>query len=145
MRLNLGSGLEKIDGFLGVDKCHGADIEMDLERDMWIWYDDSIDEIICKHFVEHIHDLSGFMNNCHRILIPGGRMTIVTPHPLCDFFWQDPTHIRGYTANTFTLYCTGYPGTIHAGIIPWNSADVAEAIYEINGVRARIITATMTK
>ena len=145
MKLNLGSGSDKVEGFIGVDKLPITDIQLDLENDPWPWKDDSIEEILSEHFVEHIKSLTLFMNNCHRVLMSGSLLTIVTPHPLSEWYWQDPTHIRGYTANTFALYCTGYPGTLHSGIVPWSKADVYEEYKIVNAIVGRLVIARMTK
>ena len=145
MKLNIGAGEKHIEGYVSVDILPGADVVMDVEKDAWPWEENSIDEIVAEHFIEHIHDFIGFMNKSHAVLKPGAILSIVTPHPMCDYFWQDPTHIRGYTPNTFLLYCTGIAGTVHAGIIPWIDCKCWMRDEEINGVLARIIFAVLKK
>ena len=118
---------------------------LDIEQEAWPWVDDSVDEIVAEHLVEHLSDFAAFMNNCHRVLKPGGKLTIVTPHPLSEYFWQDPMHVHGYTTNTFKIYCLGHRMTTHTGIIPWSHVETAESDGIINGVKARLITAVLTK
>lgn len=144
VHLNLGCGNKRLAGFVNVDKQQG-DLLLDLETDAWPWEAGSVDGIVCEHVVEHLRDFISFINKCHGILKPGATMIITTPHPLCSWFWQDPTHVRGYTPNTFSLYCTGAPGTEHCGITPWPTVTVLERNFEVNGVDGREIQAVLTK
>ena len=63
--------------------------------------DNSVDEIFCSHFLEHIkhgdgyHDpLFQFMDEVHRILKPGGIARFVCPYYTSVRAFQDPTHLR---------------------------------------------------
>jgi len=54
-RLNLACGNNKIEGYYGIDlvKTESADIQMDLELFPWDIESESVEEIICSHYVEH--------------------------------------------------------------------------------------------
>lgn len=146
MLLNLGCGADKKPDWLNVDIDGTADVTCDLEQYPWPFDDDSVDGILASHLIEHLHDFKGFMHECHRILRSGGVLEIITPHPLCEWFWQDPTHVRGYTTNTFLIYCTdrigGWPGY---GLDHFSDCVVNERRFTVNDVDAREITAILTK
>ena len=60
MRLNLGCGDVHMDGYLNVDKEAGClpDKIQDLEVFPWDFKDDSVDQVILSHVLEHF--LSSF-------------------------------------------------------------------------------------
>lgn len=146
MRLNIGAGIDRKEGFIGVDRLPGSDIVLDIECHPWPWDDDSVDEIVAEHLVEHLSDFAAFMNDCHRVLKPGATLTITTPHPLYEWAWQDPTHTgHYYTANTFRIYCMGHPKTTHTGIMPWSQVETTERIFRTNEVQGCEIKAVLTK
>lgn len=86
LRLDLGCGCNKKDGFVGVDirQFPGVDIVHDL-RTPWPWPDNSVEEVHCAHFVEHLHHSEEqpervfFCNELYRVLVPGGKALIVVP------------------------------------------------------------------
>ena len=93
--------------FPGVDKV------WDLDICPWPVPDNSCLSITAVHVVEHLTSLLvPFMNECWRILQPGGLLYLVTPlagaNP--DLEWCDPTHIRCYRRHSFINYFT--PGGI---------------------------------
>lgn len=93
--------------FIGVDvhKTDCVDVIFDLDTYPWTFAEDnSVDEIRCSHFVEHVKDIVAFMNECGRILKPGGKMTIIAPYYSSVRCWQDPTHIRAISEGTFLYY-----------------------------------------
>ena len=46
-----------------------------------------------------------FMNELHRVLIPGGRATIETPNAAKGVgYWQDPTHCSPWCLSTFKYF-----------------------------------------
>jgi predicted SAM-dependent methyltransferase len=106
LRLDLACGQRKKEGFLGVDreKIEGVDIVHDLTQYPWPFEDNSVYEIHCSHYVEHVVDLVSFMNECYRILKPLGVMTIYCPYYSSERAWQDPTHVRAITMNTFRYF-----------------------------------------
>jgi Methyltransferase domain len=95
LKINLGSGKSKMDGFLGVDsiKFENVDIVADL-RKRWPWADDSVDEANCSHFLEHLDSLERvhFFNELYRVLKVGAKCTLVTPHWASCRAYGDPTH-----------------------------------------------------
>lgn len=84
LRLDLGCGQNKREGFLGVDyvKVDGVEFVQDLFQFPWPWKDASTEEIHTSHFFEHIPQMTRpkFMDECYRILIPGGKMTVIVPY-----------------------------------------------------------------
>jgi SAM-dependent methyltransferase len=71
----------------------------DLERDRLPWPDKSMDAITCLHLVEHLNDVSLLLAEIARLLKPGGRFYLETPHPR-SLTLSSP---RGRAAGTFTL------------------------------------------
>lgn len=115
-RLDLACGQSKREGFFGVDLAGDADLELDLLRFPWPFDDDSVDELHCSHFVEHIphwrpwfpdhaDGLNLFMDECWRILRHDGTLQIIHPYGQSARALQDPTHERYIVAETWEYYC----------------------------------------
>jgi len=110
IKLDIGCGLNKKDGYIGIDKSPdvGADFLVDIECEPLPFSDSSVDEIYCAHLVEHIHNLIPFMNECYRVLKPGGRMEILAPYYTAIQATQDPTHVRFISENSFNYFTDEY-------------------------------------
>jgi SAM-dependent methyltransferase len=108
-RLDVACGSNKMPGFFGVDIA-GKDVDViwDLEKFPWPFPDNSVDEIVCNHYIEHTKDLIAFMNELHRILVPGGSALIRAPYYNSMRAWQDPTHTRAISEATFLYYNKGW-------------------------------------
>ena len=68
--------------------------------------DGSIESIITHHCLEHIGD--GFVNlmdECHRVLVPGGVMRIIVPLFPSRTAVEDPDHKRYFMEGTFETFC----------------------------------------
>lgn len=110
MKLNMGSGRRRIDGYLSVDIApeSGADVVFDLEQTPWPWADDSVEEAFFNHSLEHMGGdpkvFLAIMKELYRVLRPGGRAVIHVPHPRHDNFLSDPTHVRPITPDTLRLF-----------------------------------------
>lgn len=95
LRLNLGSGPTKMDGFLSVDAIAfpGVDVVTDL-RERWPWDDATVTEVHASHFLEHLtgRERVHFCNELYRILIPGGKCTLIVPHWCSNRAYGDFTH-----------------------------------------------------
>lgn len=134
LKLDLGCGKNKAAGFLGIDrrKFDGVDGATDLTQtrwifnrkefeglvpakteqnlDQWILPDDSVTEVHCSHFLEHLnHNAESpqrvrFMNELYRVLIPGGKATIITPHWASNRAYGDFTHADKPVSEMFYYY-----------------------------------------
>ncbi len=95
MKLNLGCGNKRKDGFLGVDlfPCQAVDVLADLSAPL-PFQEGSIEEIWLDNVIEHIHDIPALMRELHRICRPGAKITIITPHFASLSSWRDPTHVH---------------------------------------------------
>lgn len=107
VRLDLACGNNKRKGFIGVDlnPKSQADLIVDLESDEWPWDNNSINEIICSHFVEHLPDLRRFMEHIWKILVPGGVIQIIAPYWTHLGAHQDFSHVRCINEVTFQYFC----------------------------------------
>ena len=106
VKLNLGCGLRRIEGYINIDKSGAskADAFFDLEEANMFYTD--VEEIVATHILEHIKNIIPLMNNCYQMLKVGGRMFIEVPQN--EGIWADPTHVRAFSSLSFRYYC-GYP------------------------------------
>jgi hypothetical protein len=136
IKLDLGCGINKRAGFLGVDRRSfpGVDGVTDLRQKHWLFEgpqlgsvklvavttpdgrtgfmlpDNSVAEVHCSHFLEHLDhnqakpERARFMNEVWRVLVPGGKATIITPHWASNRAYGDFTHADKPVSETFYHY-----------------------------------------
>jgi len=106
LKLDLACGERKEPGFIGVDHkdVPGVDVVCDLENYPWDIESNSVFEIRCSHYIEHTKDLKSFMEECYRILVNGGIMTLIAPYYTSIRAFQDYTHVRPISENTFIYF-----------------------------------------
>ena len=81
MKINIGCGPKKIDGYFGVDKeDFGQDYIVNIEKEKLPFADNSIEEILCEHMLEHLNDPMFAVNEFWRVLTPEGKLIIIVPH-----------------------------------------------------------------
>lgn len=109
MRLNLGCGEDIRDGWVNVDLFQDPRVvRADLDRTHWAWWaDGAAQEILARHIFEHVESAPHFMAQCWRVLAPGGRLEIETPHWMSRDAYTDPTHRRFPTEHTFDYWVPG--------------------------------------
>lgn len=165
LKLDLGCGKNTREGFEGVDvRDFGQKWHCDFRKIPWcltyfaikqgqnISYpvagadpipDDSVEEVHCSHFVEHLTAMERvhFCNELYRILRKDGKATIITPHwascraygdlthqwpPVSEFWWyyldkgwreQNAPHNDFYKCDFLATW--GY--NMHPAIVPRNS------------------------
>lgn len=109
MRLNLGAGSRAEKEFVNVDSYlqPGIDIVHDLDVFPWPWPDNSVSYIKAFDVYEHVEYPLEFMAECHRILEPRGTLYIHTAHWKNQSSFNDPTHKRFLTENSFDYWIPG--------------------------------------
>lgn len=135
IRLDLGCGKSKKEGFTGVDvrPFDGVDLVADL-RQAWPWADNSVEEVHCSHFIEHLTgpERIHFVNELYRVLKPNAVAHLIAPHwssaraygdlthqwpPVCEFWihylskpWRESQapHNDGYVCD-FAALCWPIP------------------------------------
>lgn len=94
LKLDFGCGKNPREGFEGVDsRDFGQPHTVDL-REAWPWKDGSVEEAHASHFIEHLTgpERIHFINELYRVLIPGGKCQVVTPHWASCRAYGDLTH-----------------------------------------------------
>ncbi len=110
MKLNLGCGNKIYDGYVNVDKfdVYDVDIMHDLEKFPYPFNDNSVDEILLSHVLEHIGQAPDLfikiLKEFYRICKNKALINIAVPHPRHDDFISDPTHVRPITVLGLSLF-----------------------------------------
>jgi len=90
LRIDLGSGYAKPEGFVGLDNLVGErvqvpdeanapDILLDLNRTRFPFDDGSVEEVRSSHFLEH-SNLDHVIDESHRVLRDGGTFHFAVPY-----------------------------------------------------------------
>ena len=113
MKLNLGCGTDPKPGFLNVDfmELPGTDLVADLSdlaANPLDLPDDSVEEFLAIHFLEHLADPLPFMQEMWRLAEPEATFLLATPYGSSDDAWEDPTHVRPYFANSWAAFSQPY-------------------------------------
>ena len=97
VRLDLGCGTKKKEGFTGVDRIGfpGVDVVCNVGADRWPWDDNSVDEAHSSHMLEHLWpwERVHLANELFRVLKPGARATFWTPDLGSDRAYGDLGHV----------------------------------------------------
>jgi SAM-dependent methyltransferase len=104
--LDVGCGQNKFAGAIGIDanpRSH-ADVIHDLGVFPYPFANDQFDLIVCRHVIEHVPDVMGFVTELHRITKAGGHLKIVTPHYTNPDWATDPTHRNHFNSYSFTCF-----------------------------------------
>lgn len=110
MKLNLGCGSKILNGYTNVDKFdyYNPDILHNLEKFPYPFDENSVEEIILSHVLEHIGQDPDIFNQIikelYRICKNDAILNIAVPHPRHDSFISDPTHVRPITLLSLRLY-----------------------------------------
>ena len=100
MKINIGAGDEKFEGFVTIDHDPNCkpDYCLDIEKEDLPFPDNSVDEVIALHVLEHLGE--GYfhvLQELYRVCKHGAMISIRVPHPKHETFLADPTHRRPIT------------------------------------------------
>lgn len=110
MKLNMGCGHNKLPDFTNVDRFSecGPDMVVDLEVVPWPWPDNSVDEVLFNHSLEHLgadpRVFLSIMKELYRVCRKDALIRINVPHPRHDSFIGDPTHVRIISPDVLGLF-----------------------------------------
>ncbi len=110
LRLNLGCGHNRLDGYLNVDQSPvcAPDLVVDLEDTPWPWETSSVEAMLFNHSLEHMGAdpkvFLAIMGEIWRVAVPGAEIDIRVPHPRHDNFIGDPTHVRIISPQVLSLF-----------------------------------------
>jgi SAM-dependent methyltransferase len=104
--LDVGCGVNKYAGSVGIDRnsASAADVICDLDRFPYPFADRSFDGLRAIHVIEHVQDVIKTMEEFHRLVRPGGRVRIETPHYTDFSSFCDPTHRSHLNSYSFRYF-----------------------------------------
>lgn len=112
-KINVGCGRNIIPEWINLDYAElpGVDIVFDLElceNHQIPLSDDSINEILLSHVIEHIKNILPMMQELHRISRTSAKMIIRVPYGSSDDAYEDPTHVRQLFLGSFGYFSQPY-------------------------------------
>lgn len=114
MKLNLGCGRDYREGYVNVDisKETKTDLCFDLRTEYLTHHfgEGAVEEIYISGVLEQIgsnDELIHVMQQCHKVLKPGGKMRVIVPNAAYAIAHQDPMDVRKFTKPTFFYFLKG--------------------------------------
>ena len=106
--LHLGCGIRPIEGAINHDlEKHSdfVDVTWDLNGMPWPWQDEEFDKIIALDVLEHLKtEVYEWLDECWRILKPGGLLVMRLPAWDHECSHRDPTHRMFFHPETFSYW-----------------------------------------
>lgn len=104
-RLDLGCGIRKRKGALGIDIIENnvVDIVHDLNIYPWPLADNSFDDVLMDNSLEHLDSVVRTMEEIHRIAKNGALITIKVPY-FRSHYAIDPTHKQYFVSHSFSYF-----------------------------------------
>jgi len=107
-KIHLGCGVDYKKGWINCDISEevNPDMIVDLEEKL-PFIDNSIDEVIINHALEHVTNFIQCIHELHRICKNGSIIKIKVPFYSSWGQFNDPTHVRFFTPFTFDYFKKG--------------------------------------
>ncbi|MGO8753932.1 MAG: class I SAM-dependent methyltransferase [Gallionellaceae bacterium] len=108
-RLNVGCGRNIMEGWINLDSVASPGVNLvcnlDALRDTPIDLpDQTVEQFLLSHVIEHIRDRLGLMQELWRVALPNAIAIIRVPHGASDDAWEDPTHVCAYFIGSFGYF-----------------------------------------
>ncbi|MGH1299838.1 class I SAM-dependent methyltransferase [Bacillus pretiosus] len=108
-KLHLGCGKTILEGWINLDvtKMEGVDVLADLDdckNTCLPFQNDSIEEFLAEHLLEHIQYPLFLMEELHRIAKANAKALFKVPYGSSDNAFEDPTHVRQYFLHSFDYF-----------------------------------------
>lgn len=121
--LDIGCGAHKTPGAIGMDvnPRTAADVIYDLNCVPYPYLDNSFDEVIGRHVIEHVDCLLDVVSEIHRITKPGGVIKFLAPHYTNPDWATDPTHrthLNSFSFRCFTDSEAPFPFYTQVRLVP---------------------------
>lgn len=109
IKLNLGCGYKKKEGYINIDsnKYCNPDMILDLNKPL-PFKDMSVSEVYIEHVLSYVEDINNLFSELYRICNNGARIVLKVPH--YSFGFVDPYHRRGVSIE-FINFINSYKGT----------------------------------
>jgi SAM-dependent methyltransferase len=116
LRLNLGCGRSALPGWVNVDQVQLPGVNLLANLDGFAregarpfpYEDNSVDQFMMSHTIEHITNTLPLMQELHRIAKPDALCTIRCPYGSSDDADEDPTHVRRYFLQSWGYFSQPY-------------------------------------
>lgn len=105
-KVDLGCGKTKKAGYIGVDALalEGVDIVADLDRFPYPFADGEVDEVWMDQVLEHLENPVKVMEEIHRIVKNGAKVTVEVPYFRSHYAFLDPTHRHFFGVRWFDYF-----------------------------------------
>jgi ubiquinone/menaquinone biosynthesis C-methylase UbiE len=112
MKANLGCGNRYMQGWINVDisdkDIYGNIIKVDkkhnLDKFPYPFKDNTFDEVLMRHTLEHLKDIDKAVQEMIRIAKKGGKIRIVVPHYTFYGAFRDPTHKHFFSYDSINYF-----------------------------------------
>jgi SAM-dependent methyltransferase len=106
VRIDLGCGAAKKEGYIGLDYVDGPEVDhvLDLTTDRYPFEDRSVDAVFSSHFLEHVAEPNHVFSEIGRICKDEARIEFWTPHAFTNqaFFYG---HLHFLTEEQWMHFC----------------------------------------
>lgn len=142
--LDLGCGNRKTPGAIGVDSNPRtqADVIHSLEVLPYPFETSTADEIVMDNSLEHLDNPIQVLEELHRVGKPGALIVIHVPYFRAHWAYNDPTHKRFYSVETFAHFDPAHP---YSKLYPYSPAQFTVESVTFNERIARGPLATIVK
>ena len=105
MKLHLGCGNDYKNGYINCDISEKIKTDKIIDLEQFLPFEDnSVEEIITNHTLEHIKNFIQLIEEMYRISKNGAIINIKVPYFAYPGSFADPTHVRFLTLKTFEYF-----------------------------------------